>query len=753
MLLLHIGVFSLWYAIMQDTGMLHRGIRRALPAPVLACVLILWAVPVGARGPLHSIGQIRHLAPAEAAEALPVELEAQVVRCDVHMFGVFVYDGTDGIYIEREEDASLFLNVAAGDIVRVRGVTTKGGYSPTVLARSVEVLARKPLPSAPRLGPEEINNSLLDCQWRSVEGRLVDMLVSPGLQSITLMVEMYGGVYKVHLVLRPEELEKLAGLMFTRVRFNAVLGTVFNEDRQYTGRVFFCDSASDFVRVGPKPAETGLAEIHELLRSNFDSDQLVHVRATITHAAHRDIYLRGSRASMKAVLPEWSEPLAPGDVVELAGIAWREPIKPSFRVARARKVGVDAVPVPVALDTRTPIDTRFHQELVRIDAELVNVGESYAPSQASPEEVRRASLLCRAGGLLFRAELKAGEGFDATRLRPGSRVRLVGICHLIPNDEVSWQIKAEGFMLELGDPSAITVTKMAPWWDAEHLLWFSGTLMACLGIVGAWVALLRRTIRKQTGIIAEKIERESILNERQRVARELHDHLDQGLTGTAVQLQSCRKFIDKYLGAVLDSIRTSARLAEKHDGELAAQLGACLQTIEADVERSRQGLAAVQDMLGYCGDESRRAILDLRSGLLERMDLPDALKASFSPAASRFDGTIDVEVRGGIAPCRKSIERNLLLVAREAVANAVRHSGARTIRVVLAGSPALLRLEIVDDGCGFDPEGAAPAGRFGLQGLRERCMQMGGSLEIASSGKGTRVAVEVPIEGRKEQDS
>ena len=72
---------------------------------------------------------------------------------------------------------------------------------------------------------------------------------------------------------------------------------------------------------------------------------------------------------------------------------------------------------------------------------------------------------------------------------------------------------------------------------------------------------------------------------------------------------------------------------------------------------------------------------------------------------------------------------------------------------VLAGSPALLRLEIVDDGCGFDPEGAAPAGRFGLQGLRERCMQMGGSLEIASSGKGTRVAVEVPIEGRKEQDS
>ena len=90
------------------------------------------------------------------------------------------------------------------------------------------------------------------------------------------------------------------------------------------------------------------------------------------------------------------------------------------------------------------------------------------------------------------------------------------------------------------------------------------------------------------------------------------------------------------------------------------------------------------------------------------------------------------------------VEYNLLRIAQEAIANAVRHSGAKTVHVSLDGAPDRVHLFVSDDGRGFDGGVAPPAGHYGLIGMKERAAHIGADLQLTSApGRGTTVAVQV----------
>ena len=202
------------------------------------------------------------------------------------------------------------------------------------------------------------------------------------------------------------------------------------------------------------------------------------------------------------------------------------------------------------------------------------------------------------------------------------------------------------------------------------------------------------------------------LEERNRLAREIHDTLAQGLSAITMQLETADALIDA---------------------------GASLERASQAV---RQALALARANL----EEARRSVLDLRAIPLEGHTLAEALTDLIQESAQRSGLAFDFKIRGGLRPLPLRVEVDVYRIAQEAVTNVLRHAAARQVEVRLVLQPDQVRLTIADDGRGFD-SARIPKDRFGLIGLNERARLLDGKLQLHSSpGAGTRLEVSVPLE-------
>ena len=236
----------------------------------------------------------------------------------------------------------------------------------------------------------------------------------------------------------------------------------------------------------------------------------------------------------------------------------------------------------------------------------------------------------------------------------------------------------------------------------------SVTLLAGL----SWVVVLDRRVRRQTQIIQEKAQREAVLEERSRIAREFHDTLEQELAAISIQLDT--------VSAQFENSPAIAR-----------------DLLELTRNMSRRSLA-----------EARRSVWDLRSHLLENSNLVTALSEVAKGMAANSPCRIVVSTSGSPRKLSAPLENNLLRLAQEALTNALKHARAQRISVDLAYLPAMVRLEVADDGVGFDPNDCPSfeEGHFGLLDMRERVEKMGGALTLESEpGRGARIIAQVPL--------
>jgi signal transduction histidine kinase len=237
----------------------------------------------------------------------------------------------------------------------------------------------------------------------------------------------------------------------------------------------------------------------------------------------------------------------------------------------------------------------------------------------------------------------------------------------------------------------------------------AASTLAAFFLAVSWAALLRRKVRQQTALIEAKIEREKVADERARIARELHDTVEQELAGIGLQL------------------------------DLA------LARVASTPERARTALDLALRMLRRTQSETRRSIQDLRSDLLERTDLAEALAEAARLFREEQNAPVHDVIEKPAAALPALAEQHLLRIAREALANAVHHAGATRIDLVLENTPDGLRLVVADDGAGFDPSVPHP-GHFGLQGMRERALKIGARFALESRpGAGSRVTVELAV--------
>ena len=223
------------------------------------------------------------------------------------------------------------------------------------------------------------------------------------------------------------------------------------------------------------------------------------------------------------------------------------------------------------------------------------------------------------------------------------------------------------------------------------------------------LALMQQlTLAMQITELAKASREGAVLEERNRMAREIHDTLAQGFTGIVVQLETAE-----------DAAEEPAEAA-RH--------------IRRARELARESLA-----------EARRSVWALRPQALAQRSLIEALRDGVSaltqPAglAARFD------IDSNLPALSADLENDLLRIGLEAVTNAIKYAQAHTISIGLRVVNGGLTLRVADDGRGFTPDTRQDRGGFGLIGMRERARRHGGAVEIESGPTGAAVIVTIPV--------
>jgi signal transduction histidine kinase len=225
-------------------------------------------------------------------------------------------------------------------------------------------------------------------------------------------------------------------------------------------------------------------------------------------------------------------------------------------------------------------------------------------------------------------------------------------------------------------------------------------------------ARLETTMEENAGLQAQLLiqAREAgVAEERQRMAREIHDTLAQGLTGVITQLQAL---------------------------ELAKDRPERWRHLDTAMRLARDSLA-----------EARRSVQAVGPAALERARLPEALAEVVDRWATLNGVPAEITTTGTARRLHPEIEVALLRTAQEALANAAKHAAASRVGLTLSYMEDVVTLDVRDDGVGFDPVPAVPTaqGGFGLTAMRQRVDRLAGSLEIESEpGAGTAISASVP---------
>jgi NarL family two-component system sensor histidine kinase LiaS len=178
---------------------------------------------------------------------------------------------------------------------------------------------------------------------------------------------------------------------------------------------------------------------------------------------------------------------------------------------------------------------------------------------------------------------------------------------------------------------------------------------------------------------------------------------------------------------------------------ISLQLGAARSRLSSDPGQAERHLAEAEELAGQVRQELTALIGALRPPALDGQGLAAAVRAHAAAWTRQTGLTADVRVRGE-RPSPLPVEQALFRVAQEALANVARHAQAQTVDVQLAWdqAPSRVRLIVADDGRGFDPAATNGSG-YGLRSMRERLVPLGGGLEVRSApGQGTVLEAWVP---------
>lgn len=356
--------------------------------------------------------------------------------------------------------------------------------------------------------------------------------------------------------------------------------------------------------------------------------------------------------------------------------------------------------------TNHPFDVLV--EAVRIDGRE-RPASDFATIPAGSREIEidyTATALSIAERIQFRYRL---DGVDTTWREVGTRRRAY-YTDLRPGT-YHFRVSATDGSGQWDESEALWSFRVLPAW--YQTLWFRTLVILLIGSIGGLVVWLIQRGRHAQAQADLKHDYEITLAERARIADDLHDTLLQGFTGVSLQLVKAENVLPG-------------------QPELAAET-----------------IARVQQLAQESLREARERVWEMRETMAASDDLALSLETIARDRTAGTSIALHVSASGGPRRLSRAVGDAAFRIGREAIVNAVRHAQASRLEIQLDFGPTVFGLEVRDDGRGLTPSQIAEAGKrghFGIKGMRERAVHLGGRCEVQARAEGgTIVALQLPL--------
>jgi signal transduction histidine kinase len=526
---------------------------------------------------------------------------------------------------------------------------------------------------------------------RSIEPR--------GEDSASLQLNVDGESLELRIEQAPAD---ATHLIDARLRVQGLAAGAINDRRQLITPYLLLHDLTSVQVVTPAPLDAFAREVVPVvalpqMNSGKASLHRVKVRGVaLSGVLQGGFFLRDGERSLH-VLTSQSGALQPGDEVEAVGFVEMGAFSARLGDAVWQVTGLGALPKPRQPNAKDLAGGGTDADLVALEARVVQ----------TLDEGR--SFIAQSGSFPVKVVSVNGK---FPNLAVNSTVQFTGLCKVTATKEQGYRANATDFEVLLRSPDDLYIIAAPPWWTATKLT-LALSLVAALGLLAlAWAALLKKQVSSQLAVIESKAQRVAVIEERQRIAREFHDTLEQELAGLSLRLDAA--------------------------------------TPRVEDEKARSLLEQLRKLLLRLQTETRDFVWDLRDASRHEAPLPEAIRILIHHLQSTTSVPLQCQTDGSVPELPPLTQHHLLRLTREAVHNAIKHAKASSIQVRLQSDERQLQLSISDDGQGFQPEEATLPGHFGLQGMKERARKLGTDLQIQSQpGAGTKIEVILAKEARQ----
>ena len=440
---------------------------------------------------LTQVGDILKLSPEDAAWHIPVRLRGTVTYADPESHKGFFQDQSGAVSVVFAQ-----ANVRAGSWVELAGQTSAGEFAPAVRSASVSNVKSTGLPVPVRVDLEDLADGSLEGHWVEVEGVVRRVNIEFGHLNLTVMTRK--GRFKAILPGYKAGMP-LPQLVDALVAIHGACSSELNGRRQVSGITLHVPWLEQVGILEAAPADPFAVEATPIASvATFQPQRVagkrVRVSGVVTLSiAGREFFIQDSSGGIRVRTQE-TEPLRVGDQADVLGFPATGDFAPSLEEAIFRKRGSGPLPEP-KMTTAEQILLRGTNDgmLVQMEAELLQT------AQWSPHP----KLVLRQGPVTFTAQFETQmPDRKFPEMQAGSVLRLTGVCSIQGGEHH----EAETFHLLLSRATDFELLCAPPWWTLRHTVIVAGALT--LGIVAALVLAgsLRRQVRRQTGVIRQKLE-------------------------------------------------------------------------------------------------------------------------------------------------------------------------------------------------------------------------------------------------------